>query len=121
MYGHQLVVHGVGKDYKPVDWFNCVGKVCRLSWLFSHLMTVVVDSDDVPLPHYGVILPVDEFHKVSKKVENGGISFILEPKIRFLKTPAEQWTMVFKDPSGNNLEFKAMTTPDSLFTKYVAK
>jgi hypothetical protein len=26
--------------------------------------------------------------------------------------------MFFKDPSGNNLEFKAMTTPDNLFTKY---
>ena len=26
--------------------------------------------------------------------------------------------MFFKDPSGNNLEFKAMTTPSNLFTKY---
>ena len=24
----------------------------------------------------------------------------------------------FKDPSGNNLEFKAMTNPDNLFAKY---
>lgn len=32
--------------------------------------------------------------------------------------PGEQWTMFFKDPSGNNLEFKAMTTPSNLFTKY---
>ncbi|CCI45714.1 unnamed protein product [Albugo candida] len=103
MYGHQLVIHGVGKDYKPVDWFNCV------------------DSDDVPVPHYGVILPVAEFHNVSKKVEKGGVSFILEPRIRFRGKPAEQWTMVFKDPSGNNLEFKAMTTPDCLFTKYAEK
>lgn len=26
--------------------------------------------------------------------------------------------MFFKDPSGNNLEFKAMTTPSNLFAKY---
>lgn len=32
--------------------------------------------------------------------------------------PGEQWTMFFKDPSGNNLEFKAMTNPDNLFSKY---
>lgn len=32
--------------------------------------------------------------------------------------PGEQWTMFFKDPSGNNLEFKAMTTPSNLFAKY---
>jgi hypothetical protein len=33
-------------------------------------------------------------------------------------TPGEQWTMFFKDPSGNNLEFKAMVHPENLFTKY---
>lgn len=32
--------------------------------------------------------------------------------------PGEQWTMFFKDPSGNNLEFKAMTNPSNLFAKY---
>lgn len=29
-----------------------------------------------------------------------------------------QWTMFFHDPSGNALEFKAMTNPDNLFAKY---
>lgn len=32
--------------------------------------------------------------------------------------PGEQWTMFFKDPSGNALEFKAMTNPENLFAKY---
>jgi extradiol dioxygenase family protein len=27
--------------------------------------------------------------------------------------------MFFKDPAGNNLEFKAMSTPANLFAKYV--
>ena len=26
--------------------------------------------------------------------------------------------MFFQDPSGNSLEFKAMTNPDNLFAKY---
>lgn len=26
--------------------------------------------------------------------------------------------MFFKDPTGNNLEFKAMSNPDNLFAKY---
>ena len=30
----------------------------------------------------------------------------------------EQWTMFFQDPSGNHLEFKAMTNPRNLFIKY---
>lgn len=32
--------------------------------------------------------------------------------------PGEQHTMFFKDPSGNALEFKAMTKPENLFAKY---
>ena len=32
--------------------------------------------------------------------------------------PGEQHTMFFYDPSGNALEFKAMTSPENLFAKY---
>lgn len=32
--------------------------------------------------------------------------------------PGEQWTMFFHDPSGNALEFKAMSNQDNLFAKY---
>ncbi len=42
-----------------------------------------------------------------------------QPHIRFEGKPGEQWTMFFKDPSGNALEFKAMTNPKNLFAKYV--
>eukprot|EP00898_Chlorokybus_atmophyticus_P003102 jgi/Chlat1/3793/Chrsp259S03927 len=31
---------------------------------------------------------------------------------------AHQWTMFFRDPSGNALEFKAMTNTDNLFARY---
>lgn len=29
--------------------------------------------------------------------------------------------MFFKDPSGNNLEFKAMTHPENLFARYTVQ
>jgi extradiol dioxygenase family protein len=32
--------------------------------------------------------------------------------------PGEQLTMFFTDPSGNALEFKAMSRPENLFARY---
>uniref|UniRef100_K3W4X1 VOC domain-containing protein n=1 Tax=Globisporangium ultimum (strain ATCC 200006 / CBS 805.95 / DAOM BR144) TaxID=431595 RepID=K3W4X1_GLOUD len=101
MLGHQLVVHAVGKDYKAVDFHN------------------PVDADDVPMPHFGAALTVDEFHALADRIKKSDIKFIIEPHLRFQGRKGEQWTMFFKDPSGNNLEFKAMTTPENLFAKYV--
>jgi len=59
-----------------------------------------------------------QFHDLAEKVKKAGIDFIIEPHLRFEGMPGEQWTMFFKDPSGNNLEFKAMTTPENLFARY---
>jgi extradiol dioxygenase family protein len=80
-----------------------------------------VDKDSVPVPHFGVVLSVDEFKALAERVKQAKISFIVEPHLRFKGAPGEQWTMFFKDPSGNNLEFKAMTNPDNLFAKYFVK
>ena len=77
-----------------------------------------VDGDEVPVPHYGLVLTEQEFHQLAARVKEAGIKFIIEPHLRFQGMPGEQWTMFFKDPSGNNLEFKAMTTVDNLFAKY---
>jgi extradiol dioxygenase family protein len=78
-----------------------------------------VDGDEVPVPHFGLVLPsVEEFHALAAKVKAANISFIVDPHLRFQGMPGEQWTMFFKDPSGNNLEFKVMTTPNNLFAKY---
>lgn len=77
-----------------------------------------MDGDDVPVPHFGLALSVPQFKELVVRLRNNGIIFIVEPHKRFVGQPGEQWTMFFKDPSGNNLEFKAMTTPENLFTKY---
>ena len=77
-----------------------------------------MDGDEVPVPHAGIALTVDQFHELAERVRKAGVKFIIEPHLRFKGQPGEQWTMFFKDPSGNNLEFKAMTTIENLFAKY---
>lgn len=79
-----------------------------------------VDGDEIPVPHFGLALTEDQFHELAQRVRDAKptIPFIVEPHLRFKGQPGEQWTMFFKDPSGNNLEFKAMTTIENLFAKY---
>ena len=72
----------------------------------------------MPVPHAGLALRVEEFHDLAKRLTEAGIEFIIKPHLRFEGQPGEQYTMFFKDPSGNNLEFKAMTKIDNLFAKY---
>ncbi len=98
--GHQIVCHWVGNDYRCIDYHN------------------PVDGDDVPVPHFGLAMTEEEFHALADRLRKANVPFIIEPHLRFKGQPGEQWTMFFKDPSGNNLEFKAMTQLDNLFAKY---
>ncbi len=97
-YGHQLVIH-----YKPKAE--------------EDLHTNPVDGKDVPVPHFGVVLPWEEFHRFAKSLEDRNIEFIIEPYIRFKGQTGEQATMFFLDPAGNALEFKAFKNIDQLFAK----
>ncbi len=98
LFGHQLVIH-----YQP--------RVERK----AHANPV--DGHDVPIPHFGVVLPMEEWEKLAKKVNQAGISFVIEPYIRFKGEAGEQATMFFKDPCGNALEFKAFKDIGLLFAK----
>lgn len=77
-----------------------------------------VDHDMVPVPHFGCCMTVDDFQALAAKLKAANVKFIVEPHLRFVGKPGEQWTMFFEDPSGNNLEFKAMAIPANLFAKY---
>jgi len=70
------------------------------------------------VPHFGIVLTVEQFHELAGKLTAAGVQFVIQPHLRFAGQPGEQWTMFFKDPSYNSLEFKAMTNPDNLFAKY---
>jgi extradiol dioxygenase family protein len=80
LHGHQIVCHWVGNDYRCVDYYN------------------PVDGDEVPVPHAGLALTVNEFHALADRVRKAGVKFIIEPHLRFQGAPGEQWTMFFKDP-----------------------
>ncbi|HEX4703556.1 MAG TPA: VOC family protein [Pseudonocardiaceae bacterium] len=74
-----------------------------------------VDGHDVPVPHFGLILTVDEFQSLADRLRAAGTSFVIEPYLRFAGEPGEQWTMFLLDPAGNALEFKAFRDESQLF------
>ncbi|MBT8284854.1 MAG: glyoxalase [Flavobacteriaceae bacterium] len=98
LFGHQLVIH-----YKP-----------RAN---EETHTNPVDGKNVPVPHYGVVLPWNDFQEFSAKLKKKGIDFIIEPYVRFEGEVGEQATMFFLDPAGNALEFKAFKDMRQLFAK----
>ncbi len=76
-----------------------------------------VDSDAVPVPHFGVVLQMDEWKGFAEKLRSKGIEFVIEPKIRFEGEVGEQATMFFLDPAGNALEFKAFADFSQVFAR----
>ena len=76
-----------------------------------------VDGHDVPVPHFGVVLEWEAWHALADRLRAAGITFGIEPQIRFAGQPGEQATMFFLDPSGNALEFKAFADPARLFAR----
>ena len=50
-------------------------------------------------------------------MRKAGITFVIEPHIRFAGQVGEQATMFFMDPCGNALEFKAFKDIGLLFAK----
>ena len=76
----------------------------------------VVDGIHVPMPHFGAVLPWDDFHRIADRIRQAAIPFIIEPRVRYPGQPGEQLTMFLRDPSGNALEFKSFKNPEHLFT-----
>ena len=74
-----------------------------------------VDGDDVPVPHFGLVLPMPEWKALAERLTDAAIEFVIAPTIRFAGEPGEHATMFLLDPAGNALEFKAMADPEKLF------
>ena len=95
-YGHQIVTHlspgaTAGEATSPVD------------------------GHDVPVRHFGAILPMADWEALADKLRAAGTRFVIEPHVRFKGQVGEQATMFFRDPSGNALEFKAFADDAMLF------
>ena len=73
-----------------------------------------VDGKDVPVRHFGAILPWERFWALAELL-TGQVEFIITPYIRFEGLPGEQATMFFCDPAGNAIEFKSFRDPAMIF------
>lgn len=99
LFGHQIVAH-----YSP--------DAVRRSESVD-----AVDAHHVPVPHFGVVLDWSDWQQLADRLKSAGVTFVIEPCVRFAGEPGEQATMFLLDPSGNALEFKAMKNPANLFAK----
>ncbi len=97
LFGHQIVAHlAPGSGSRSAN---------------------AVDTDEVPVPHFGIVLPMAEWKAFAERLREKGVEFVIEPKIRFEGGFGEQATMFFLDPSGNALEFKGFSDFDQVFAK----
>ncbi len=76
-----------------------------------------VDGHDVPVPHFGVVLAMDDWRALADRLTAAGVRFVIAPHIRFKGQAGEQATMFFLDPAGNALEFKAFADMGQLFAR----
>lgn len=97
LYGHQFVLHSVDQEKQNVKDHN------------------PVDGKSVPVPHYGVVLDWDDWHKLAEHLQSLNTQFVIEPYIRFKGEVGEQATLFLLDPSGNALEFKSFKDMGQLF------
>src|SRR5580698_7564773 len=49
----------------------------------GHRHTSEVDGDQVPVRHFGAVLPMADWDKLSKKLLAAGTHFVIEPHVRF--------------------------------------
>jgi len=97
LYGHQIVAHlADGAAERVIN---------------------PVDGDDVPVPHFGLLLSPAEWNALAERLRAADVEFVIEPHTRFVGEPGEQSTMFVLDPSGNALEFKAFEHDDQIFAR----
>ncbi len=98
-FGHQLVLHRAddskGRGAKGAN---------------------PVDGEQVPVPHFGVVLKWQAFEDLIERLVCQDCKFVIEPTTRFKGRAGEQKTCFLMDPSGNCLEFKSFRKPDALFS-----
>jgi extradiol dioxygenase family protein len=82
---------------------------------FATTRTGRVGDHMVPMPHFGVVLPLPEWTALAGRLEEAGADFVMAPQVRFKGEPGEQWTMFFRDPSGNPIEIKGFAAMDAIF------
>ena len=115
-YGEVLGLEQGRSAESWVDWnLNGHQFVTHLAAERTRRVHNPVDGHDVPVPHFGLILTVPEFHRLADRLRAADTEFVIEPYVRFEGRPGEQWTMFLLDPAGNALEFKAFADDAQVF------
>lgn len=84
---------------------------------FATTRTGKVGDHLVLMPHLGVVLPLDAWLALAKRLEAAGVAFDIPPVVRFEGEPGEQRTMFFLDPSGNPIEIKGFKDFEGVFAR----
>ena len=95
MHGHQISLH-LGEPFATTD-------------------TGRVGDHMVPMPHLGLVLPLADWRAMADRLEAAGTDWVIAPTLRYPGEPGEQWTMFFRDPSGNPIEVKGFADMDAVF------
>ena len=82
---------------------------------FATTNTGRVGDHMVPMPHLGLVLLLEDWKALAQRLTAAGVGFVLPPQVRFQGEPGEQWTMFFRDPSGNPIEVKGFARMESVF------
>jgi len=97
LFGHQMSAHLRSSDGGPDS-------------------SGAVDGKAVPIPHFGVVLQMDDWKALAERLETAeSINWLHRPMVRFEGEPGEQATLFIRDPSGNALEFKGFASLDAVF------
>ncbi len=94
-FGHQLSLH-LGEPIKTT-------------------LTAKVGEVWVPMPHFGLVLKLEDWQRMAQQLKDQNTPFIIEPHCRFQGQSGEQWTLFFCDPFGNPIELKGFKDWDSIF------
>ncbi len=97
LFGHQIVAHLVEQR--------------------SERAVNPVDGDEVPVPHFGLLLTPGDWRTLADRLVAAEIEFVIEPHTRFAGEAGEQSTMFVLDPAGNALEFKAFADDSMIFAR----
>lgn len=97
-FGHQIVAHCTGQRADDAG-------------------RNPVDGHGVPVPHFGIVLAMADWEALAARLKSAGVTFEIEPYVRFKGQVGEQATMFFRDPSGNAIEMKAFADPGQLFAR----
>jgi extradiol dioxygenase family protein len=94
-FGHQISLH-LGEPFRTET-------------------TGVVGDHMVPMPHFGVVLELNDWRALAQRLQAANLAFVLAPTVRFAGQAGEQSTMFFLDPSGNPIEIKGFGSLDDLY------